>query len=961
MTRSERKLLITTSVLGALLTVLVASMDAAGFLDQFEEYSYDLRAQHCQFFQPPPTDRLVHIDIDDASLEAIGAWPWPRTLMAEIVEELRIADTKALAFDVIYSEPQETRYEPVSQFAPGAATRPAPGNDKLVLTRPVNDDEIFADALRRFGRAIVPVSLNLAQQSTPPAIYRQMVDELGKNPGLTRTELAERIGSADPSKTLSRIQTSFSDARKEALYDRISRAIGEHPDPVDLRRYILPASKQGVRGDVERVFDEQLLRQRAVQALRRFGRTIPGNLPPLVTTRDERATVETLSRAAKSTGFVDYIPLSDGTVRCVPLWANHRDFMFPQMGLSLACAMLGTEIRDIQIEPNRIIIPKIDGSTIEIPVYEKQLPRGRFGMFMDIPWFGDHGSDTWQTMYDYKNYKQPRQHMPIVYIHDAISMRQRIRANNERLRDALIFVWSQLDASETRARQISEAPWQPDDPDAFTKLAEQTLAKLRKDETIEYWKKMKPEDLDEELRAIREKMLTMPASIQEFVTRAGPLKNDLQRRRDDLHKQLGGKAALIGWIAVGAIADYVPTSMHPRCPGVVVHGVIFNSIMTNNFWRRAPYWITFLLILLMGGAATAIVARLTPWQSIVTCTILGIGYILFNGLYLFDYKNLIVGLTGPIVCSLTVWAGCTAGRYIQETQERARIKRFFQSYVDPKLVDYALEYGMAALDGQEKEISVVFTDLQGFTTISERLKEKAIPILNQYMSLMIPIVRRHDGYLNKLLGDGIMYFFNAPRDRASHARDAIASALEMQAVMPEFNRGLEARGLPPLLVRAGISSGLVIVGNAGTADRSSNDYTALGDEVNLGSRLEGANKAFGTHVLVNDRARVLAGDEFLYRPVGVIQVVGKTQGVAAFEAMAHMSKATDEQKRLAEMTAAMVQAFVRADFAGAMELIEASDARFGTTKLTKLYAALCRRYLETPPEHFTGDISLSEK
>ncbi|MGA2498492.1 MAG: adenylate/guanylate cyclase domain-containing protein, partial [Tepidisphaeraceae bacterium] len=296
-----------------------------------------------------------------------------------------------------------------------------------------------------------------------------------------------------------------------------------------------------------------------------------------------------------------------------------------------------------------------------------------------------------------------------------------------------------------------------------------------------------------------------------------------------------------------------------------------------------------------------------------------------------------------------------------ETQERARVKRFFESYVDPALVDYALEHDLATLDGQQKEISVVFTDLQGFTSISERLKEKAVPILNEYMGLMVPIVRKHGGYLNKLLGDGIMYLFNAPRDSGSHARDAIASALDMQDVMIEFNRSLARRELPPLLVRAGISSGQVIVGNAGPADRSFNDYTALGDEVNLGSRLEGANKAFGTHVLVNDRARMLAGDEFLYRPVGVIQVVGKTQGVAAFEAMAHLSKATDEQKLLAEMTAAMVQAFVKADFAAAMELIAAADARFGKTKLTKLYATLCQRYMETPPENFTGDISLSEK
>ncbi len=960
MTRSERKLLRTTTILGTMLTLLVAVMDAAGFLNQFEEYSYDLRARRCQFFQPPPTERLVHVDIDDPSLEFIGAWPWPRNIMAEIVDEIRIADAKALAFDVIYSEPQPTRYEPVSQFDRTVTTRPGTGGENLVLTRPVNDDEIFANALKNFGRAIVPMSLNLAQQLDPPPIFRQLVAELTKNPELEQEDLATLIGGKDADAALARLRPYFINARKEAVYDRISRASAEFASPEDLRMHIFPGARNRPRGTaIDRVFDEQYRRFQAIGSLRRFGRTISGDLPPLVHTQDEQATVSTLSRAAKSTGFVDYIPLGDGTVRCVPLWANHRDFMFPQMGLSLACAMLGVDIRDVHLERDRVTIPKSDGSKIEIPVYQRRIQGETVGMFMDIPWFGASGHGGWQTMYDHKAHQKPVQHIPIRFIHEACTLRKKIRANNERLRDALIFVWSQI--GESKAKQLIDQPWDPENPNAFTKLANDTLEKLKNDGTIEFYESMNLADLDARERDVREKLLASPRSIRSLAVECEALSNDLQRRRVELRKELGGKAALIGWIAVGAIADYVPTSLHPRCPGVIVHGVIFNSIMTNNFWRRANYGITFALILLMGGATTAIVARLSAWQSIVTCSVMGICYVLFNGLVLFDYNNLIVGLTGPVIGSMSVWAGTTAARYIVETQERARVKKFFASYVDPALVDYALERDLATLDGQQKEISVVFTDLQGFTTISERLKEKAVPILNEYMGLMVPIVRKHGGYLNKLLGDGIMYLFNAPRDSHTHARDAVASALEMQQVMVDFNATLQKRDLPPLLVRAGISAGQVIVGNAGPSDHSFNDYTALGDEVNLGARLEGANKAFGTRVLLNERAKVLAGDEFLFRPVGIIQVVGKTQGVPAFEALEYAKRATDEQKRLVEMTATMVQSFIRGDFAASLDMAEKIESLFGKTKLTRLYVNLCQRYMQTPPEHFTGDISLSEK
>lgn len=960
MTRFERKLFRNTLILGGLLTILAGALDSTGIFGQFEQFAYDQRLKRCQYYQPAPTNKLVHIDIDDPSLESIGAWPWPREKMAQIVDEIRLAGAKALAFDVIYSEPQDPRYVPVerSQLSAKPTTQPVP-------TQRVDDDRIFAEALRKFGKAAVPLSLNLAQQSVVNGMFSQMVLELTKNPEQGKQDLLDLLEQnrhLSPSVKMA-VLNDFQNARKEAVYNLISANITSHPESEDLRLTILPGAKSRPRGEpVDKVFEEQYRRYNAILSLRRFSRPIPEGLPPLLTTKDEQATVYALSNAAGASGYVDYLPLGDGVVRMVPLLANHRDFLFPQLGLSLAMTMLDVEFKDLKIKPDRIIIPRPDGKDIQIPVHNQNTQLGSYGMFFDVPWFGDWKyTNAWISMYDYPNHTQPAQHISISYIYDIVGTREKIRNNNAGLREAVIFMYAAF-VDEKKAREIEAMTYDPEDPMVFVDLAKKGFEKFTKDDILNgIILPIDANDPDPEIRTLRKKGVALPDGIKNYIEQAGKLQADLTGRRTDLNAILEGKAGLIGWISVGALADYVPTSLHPRCPGVVVHGAIYNAIMTNNFLWRKPYWVTFCIAMFLGLVATVLVSWFSSWKSIIMCMVLAIGYVLFNGIYLFDHNKVIVGMAGPLFCIGLVWAGGTLGRYIEEIGERARVRKSLSVYIDPKLVDYVLEHGPESLNGRQKEISVVFTDLQGFTTISEKLQEKAIPILNDYMGLMIPIIRKHQGYLNKLLGDGIMYFFNAPYDNEDHPRLAVRSALEMQSVMPAFNESLAKLNLPPLMMRMGLSTCDVIVGNAGPSDHSFNDYTALGDPVNLCSRLEGANKAFGTKILVNEMIRDRGGDDVLYRPVGIIQVVGKSQGIATFEAMCWKDKATDDQKFVAEETQKFVDAFIKGEFEKTLEIIKTLDEKYGQTKLTRLYASVCRNYMETPPERFLGQISLSEK
>ena len=971
MTRSERRLLVDTSTLGVLLTLVAIALDWAGILAAPEHFFYDLRARRCRYFSPPPTDKLVHLDIDDGTLEAMGAWPWPRSWLAEIVDEVNLAGAKALATDVIFSEPQAPSYQAMTtgnSFTPTTAPATTPSNEPQVIqARKFDHDAAFAAALKRFDKAIVPVSLNLNVQQPASSVYRHMVVELFSNLELDREPLLHRLrskglGEAD---LPGEVRKHFLPARQEAMFERIdSEARGGDIPFEQLQRKLLPGTDPRIleSSPLQRLLESQHERFQALRALRRYARALPPDLPPVASTRDERTTLRVFIEPASSTGFVDYVTLADGVVRSVPLWVNHRDWLFPQMGLSLACAMLDVKVKDVIVRDDSVVIPR-PGGEIVIPVRMEQTPQGMRGMFFDIPWFG---TGDWEKMYDYPKHEDKKQHVSLAAVWEACAIRHRIVKNNQAIDTAISTILDndaeyKLGLDPARARRYFANPPDPYDTEARRDIAKWTLEQSGITKWLENYAKYKDSELEPNELIQRDILIQSRRAIEEGPKQNDSHKADLGARRAELRTRLGGKAALLGWTATGSIADLVPTSIHTRCPGVVVHGVIFNAIMKGDFWYRVPTWVTPLAAAAMGLLTTLVVARLSPWKAMGASLVLVAGYLAFNGIYLFDKHNLLMGVASPLTAVGLVWAGGTLARYILESALRARIKRRFERYVDPMLVNFVVESD-APLDGQVKELTVVFTDLGGFTALTERLGERTVPLLNRYMGLMVPLIRGRRGYLNKFLGDGIMYFFGAPVDNSVHAYDAVASVLEMLDAMGPFNDSLAQEGLPRLEVRAGIASGNMVVGDAGPADRSASDYTVLGDTVNLGARLEPANKVFGSKILINHRTRELIGDRVLVRPIGKIQVVGKKEGVAAYEALSLIERATDEQKRLAEMTERMVRRFMEAAFEPCLAEAAGMEEAFGACKLTGLYRQLCEQYLRQPPgTDFDGQIVLTAK
>jgi class 3 adenylate cyclase len=914
-------------VIGLSLTLLVVVLDGLGVLGGLERSLYDWRALHFQHFTPPPTDRLVHLDIDDNSLETVGRWPWPRATLAEVVDEVRLAGADVLALDIIFPDPQE----PTTVMVDG---------------RPVTTDHdaVLAEAFRRLGRVLVPVSfddLTPARSESPilAAAEKVLLEDLMASRGHVAGRLPKELGPLS--------EDTFLAARRTAVARRIADECSRGPVGFEeCRRRVLPRLGKADSTSLARVFETEFRQvQSERETRRRFALSRPADCPPLLLGSSPRLLPE-FARATRYTGYINDYPSEDGVVRYVPLWVDAGGVLYPQFDLSLACAVAGADLGAARVKAERITVPRPDGSEFTIPVRNISGARGTAGAFFDIPWFGWR---AYLTMYDYPAHRASKQHTPIVLPWALAESRKVVARNNAEAAKAMDALAAD-GAVRAAAAFLAKPPPPPDDAQAWLAMAQAVV-----DEAAPLFaegEKAAPGDLSTDERIQLGAFHAVRAAFAEnkrFVEKAAELK-----------AMLGGKVVLVGSTATGAL-DVRPTSLHGQCPGVVVHGATFHALLTLQSWRYLSWWVTAAIVVALGVLVTATVTWLPPWKALGATVVLMLSYGAINCVLLFDYGDRIVGLAGPLVVIGAVWGSLTLFRFVVERNERARITRKFRGYVDPQLVEYVVQHPeISRFEGQVREMTVCFSDLAGFTSMAEQLREAAVPILGRYINRMVTTMRKHRGLLNRLMGDGIMFSYGAPLENPNHAEDAVATVMEMQEELAELNRELAAEGHPQLALRAGVSTGKVVVGDSGGTEAV--DYTCIGDTTNLGARLESANKFTGTKNLISGRTAELLNGKYLLRPVALLQVVGKKFSVMTFEPLAKTEDATDEQRKLVGMTQEMLDHYRAGRFEHCIAAADALDEAFGPSKLTKLYRDTCDRYIiERAPDGFVGQIVLSEK
>jgi len=284
----------------------------------------------------------------------------------------------------------------------------------------------------------------------------------------------------------------------------------------------------------------------------------------------------------------------------------------------------------------------------------------------------------------------------------------------------------------------------------------------------------------------------------------------------------------------------------------------------------------------------------------------------------------------------------------------------FASYVPRDLVREVLASGQrAVLGGRTKEVTVFFSDLAGFTTLSESMEPAAlVDLLGGYFDAMTQVLSAHGGTVDKFIGDAIMAFWNAPRDTAEHARVACKAALACQRRLTEMKSADPALGR--LSARIGIATGDVLVGNIGAHDRM--NYTVMGDTANLASRLEGLGKVYGTSILVSESTYLAARDTVVMRAIDVVAVKGKKHGVAVYEPLALVEEADPEAERVASLSAQAFEAYLGRRFAEAESLFDEIVRVSGENVAAALMRDRCRALQASPPgDDWLGVFVMHEK
>jgi adenylate cyclase len=298
--------------------------------------------------------------------------------------------------------------------------------------------------------------------------------------------------------------------------------------------------------------------------------------------------------------------------------------------------------------------------------------------------------------------------------------------------------------------------------------------------------------------------------------------------------------------------------IRPASGGALVAAALLGAVLTGLMSAALPFAAA-------AGGAAALAALWTGFS-----------------LYAFD-RGLWLAMAQPVLAvSVALFAG-TAYRYFVEDAERRKVSRLFSRYVSRDVYKQLLEDpGRAELGGARREMSVLFSDIRGFTAVTERGDPEALVAqLNEYFSRMVRIVFEHGGTVDKFVGDMVMALFAAPVDDPEHAEHAVAAAVDMVRELGELNRKWMAEGRPALDLGIGINSGEMIAGNIGSSAIMS--YTVIGDNVNLGARLESLNKEYRTRVIISDATRARLKGSYDLRPLGDVVVKGKTRPVAIYE------------------------------------------------------------------------------
>lgn len=438
--------------------------------------------------------------------------------------------------------------------------------------------------------------------------------------------------------------------------------------------------------------------------------------------------------------------------------------------------------------------------------------------------------------------------------------------------------------------------------------------------------------------------------------------------------KIAQKLILIGTSATG-LYDLKTTPVSPAMPGVEIHAQVLESALTGAVVSQPTYGIVieFLTAILFGFLVIAFAPRFGP-ISLVALGALFATLLAGTSWYFYTRHRLLVDFTYPLMSTTSIYLTLIFTSFVREQKQRRQIRSAFGQYLSPALVEQlALSPERLVLGGEEREMTIMFSDVRGFTTISESYKhdpQGLTALMNRFLTPLTNAILARKGTIDKYMGDAIMAFWNAPLDDKEHEINACEAAVDMLERIDELNKLREqeaeegGHAYIPLNVGVGLNTGVCVVGNMGSDLRF--DYSVLGDSVNLASRLEGQSKEYGFPIIVGSRTALAVKDKFAILELDFIMVKGKKEPEVIYAIAGRADTAQSGRfQRLRNLTIEMLACYRGRDWEGALMTIERgrkTDDANSLELLYDLYEARIRGYQkDPPPEDWNGAFALLTK
>lgn len=926
--------------------------------------------------QRPVTDKVTLIAIDDNSIKTLGRWPWTRDKHAALIDTLCSLGAKTIIMDIEFLEESPPTLEKglvedklrevkerLKDISQGIQSLPQRATSKegetsqelfdyystVVLEEGkaletdiekiiVDHDEALTRATALSNRTILafhPVeSLHGANSLLP--IYPALKELLLHEEAVSIEKLTKRLFLKErQQKDLAEV---FTLVKKQVVLETLLEGLEKNPQAT--QEELMQAIPKGLVE--ETALQDAYSKARLMHHVgKKFGKDIrisnagkekTPSVPFLETP------IYPLLEACKDLGHTAMIPdFEDGTLRKMPLWVKRGDKYYLQLALQAVCDYLGVKDEDLTLYPGKLLsITTPSGEEIGIPI-------NPYGQAL-VDFTGRPGPLGWRETFPILSYTLP------------IELWQ-IRKDSNTLWEALDGKY--LGGTITRLKQALSAETSPTKKEELKRQIEEKSRELV--DFIQLSIKKSTDLLEKEPDEGRKGQLALALEeMQQELSLLKRLETSEREFSSRLRKQVEDKICLVGAIFTGG-TDFSPTPYDPACPNVITHCNIVDMILKRHFLnydRKAHNIPTIILLGPVMGLITSALGSLVGGGALAGV----MGLYLIASYLLLTYLGVWLHVAGPLIAMVTSYTAVTVYRQLTVERQRREIKNLFQHYLHPEVVNELVkDPTKVKLGGVRKELTIQFSDIQGFTSLSEKMQPGELEaFLNTYLTAMTDVVLKHGGTVDKYEGDAIMAFYGAPIDQPDHALRACKAALEARETQEALNLQFKGKGWPTIRTRFGINTGPAVVGNMGTNTRF--DYTAIGDSVNLASRLESANKIFGTTILLGQETYEYTKKDIFAIYLGLVQVKGKAQSVKVYALVSLAGDAPPQDQELDRLLSTATSLYYERKWKEALEYFSRVLTLRPGFSAAEIYSIKCRTYVDIPPgSDWTGALVLEEK